>query len=276
MNTSRKKQVGLLLVLVVIAGLFAFVQSSAADEPVLERQHGKPVLTPWVRGKGIRVLPPTRRWYGRTYEEWAAEWWQWAAELPADENHPFLADGEVDCSLGQQGHVWFLGGTYAESGEADRQCAIPAHKALFFPIVNVLCSPFTGDDPAALLACAENPPVPEGFEFQMNPLSARIDGKKIGNMKKFYTLSEETFVLGPLPGPLPEDNIFYNPDHPEWGAVPGAEAPGATSGYFLLLPPLYPGEHTISFSGEILVLDPDKVPVYEFKLDISYKLEVED
>ena len=246
MNSNRKKQVGLLLIVVVIAGLLAVLTGGGvaqADSPA----------TP---------LNPNGTWYGNTYAEWSMEWWKWASSLRADATHPLIDDHKVKCDLGQDGDVWFLGGTYAESGVADRECDVPAGKALFFPIVNVLCSEFTGDDPATLLECAENPTVPPDFEFQMNPLSATIDGKNVNSLKKYYALSEETFALGPLPNP----NLF--------GAAPGSQGLGATSGYYLLLAPLSAGEHEITFAGEIVVLDPDKVPVYYFVLNIAYDLTV--
>ena len=151
-----------------------------------------------------------------------------------------------------------------ESGVAHRKCEVPAGKALFFPIVNVLCSPFTGDDPDALLECAAAPPVPRKFEFQMNPLAATIEGEDIGNLEDFYTLSDETFSLGPLPAP----NIF--------DAEPGEVGLGATGGYYLLLPPLDVGEWEIAFAGEIVVLKPNSKPAYYFKTDITYNLTVVD
>ncbi len=246
MNSNRKRQVGLFLIVIVIAGLLAVVtggEVAQADAPP----------TP---------LPPDGNWYGKTYGEWGVEWWKWASALRADATHPLFDDYKVKCYLGQDGDVWFLGGTYAESGVAARECDVPAGKALFFPIVNVICSEFTGDDPETLLECAANPTVPPGFEFQMNPLSASIDGQDVGNLEDYYALSEETFTLGPLLKP----NIF--------DAAKNAVGQGATSGYYLLLPPLSVGEHVIAFAGEIVVLDPDGVPVYQFTLDIAYDLTV--
>jgi hypothetical protein len=273
-NSNRKKQVGLLLIIVVIAALLAFVQPSAADDTVEpadlnDVQHvDRYRLRRWTP----RVLSPRWPWYGHTYDEWAAKWWQWATDLPADGTHPLIADGVMDCSLGQEGNVWFLGGTYSESGVAHRKCKVPEGTALFFPVVNVICSPLVGDfGPLPLLECPLNPLAVDwpGTDFQVRPLSATIDGKPVGKLERYYTLSKEPFNLGPLPDP----NILYNPDHPEW-APPGAEGEAATGGYYLLLPPLSKGKHEIAFVGEIEFFDPDGVPFYYFKTDITYDLKV--
>ena len=77
-------------------------------------------------------------------------------------------------------------------------------------------------------------------------------------------MSDEAFSLGPLPDP----NIF--------GAAPGEVGLGATSGYYILLPPLDVGEWVIAFSGEIVVLKPNGKPAYYFKTDITYNLTVVD
>ena len=47
--------------------------------------------------------------YGRTYGEWMAAWNQWSFSLPVS-GHPLFTDG--DCSVGQSGPVWFLGGAF--------------------------------------------------------------------------------------------------------------------------------------------------------------------
>ncbi len=257
MNANRKKQIGLLLIVVVIAGLLAVV--AGGDVAYAEK-------------KNPPVIPPNANAYGQSYDEWAADWWQWATDLPADGNHPLIADGAMDCSLGQEGKVWFLGGTFGVSAVANRECEVPLGKALFFPVVNVLCSPLVGDfGPLPLLECPLNPLAVDwpGTDFQVRPVSASIDGVVIENLEDYYTLSEEPFDLGPLPNP----NILYNPYHPDW-APPGAEGEGATGGYYLLLPPLSKGEHEIAFVGEIEFFDPDGVPFYYFKTDITYDLTV--
>jgi len=254
-----KKQVWLLLFVVVIAGLLAFATGGDVAQ-----------------ADSAPVLPPNSTAFGKSYDEWAAKFWQWAALIPKSDTHPLFADGEMDCSVGQEGKVWFLGGTYADSGVANRECEIPVGKALFFPISNVICSPFTGDDVDTLLECAADPPAPP-FKVVLAPIEATIDGVYFDQeaLEEYYTLSEETFTLGPLPGSEPEDNIFYNPDYPDRGALPGAVAPGATGGYYLMLPPLSVGEHNIMFIGEIQFFDTDGNYLFTvYHTEISYKLNV--
>jgi hypothetical protein len=44
---------------------------------------------------------------GKTYADRSAEWWQWAFDSDFAQFQP----GNVDCSAGQNGAVWFLGGS---------------------------------------------------------------------------------------------------------------------------------------------------------------------
>jgi len=246
MNANRKKQVVLLLLVVVIAGLMAVMAGGAAA------QNGPP---------NPPVLPPVANAFGMTYGEWAIAWWQWAGTVEVENlnDHPLVADGEMDCSLGQDGKVWFLGGTFGHeaTGTADRECDVPVGKALFFPMVNIICSPLTSDpdDAEFLLACAINPGDVYGFELGMSPLSVSIDGVEIPNLDYYYVEPGVTFDIGPVPDP----NIFY--------ADEGAVEQAATTGYYLLLPPLSKGDHTIAFEAEVT----GDYPSY---YDITYLLHV--
>jgi hypothetical protein len=56
------------------------------------------------------VIPPHAKPYGMTYGEWSAKWYQWQYSLPVDQ-HPLF--DTADCSEGQTGKVWFLGGTFS-------------------------------------------------------------------------------------------------------------------------------------------------------------------
>jgi len=249
MSVNRKKQFVLLLLVVVIAGLLSILGTAAADSPV----------TPF---------PPDSSPYGQTYDEWAEEFWLWVGRVKVKDidDHPLLAVDpyDVECKLGQQGKVWFLGGIYGGAGTESRTCKVPAGKALFFPIVNILCSPLAHDppDPAILLTCAVTPGDVYGFEYDMYPVSATIDGADIPDLEDYYVLSEATFEIGRIPDQIRDPNIF--------GADAGTVEPAASSGYYLMLPPLSEGSHIINFVGVIAV---EGTP---YPTDMTYFLEVVD
>src|SRR5215831_19135202 len=107
-------------VLTAVAGLALTSATSFADVPGL-RSFAQNASNP-----NPGVLPVQSRPYGFTYGEWSARWWQWLFLLPLD-NSPLF--GTADCSVGQSGPVWFLGG----SPSPRPGCTVPAGKALFFP-----------------------------------------------------------------------------------------------------------------------------------------------
>src|SRR6266581_4494524 len=145
------------------------------------------------------VLPVNSTPYGKTYGEWSAEWWKWDLSLPATA-HPLF--DTADCSAGQSGPVWFLGGKSCSfpappegcnANLAVRSCAVPAGKALFFPIVNTEdsvieenhgfgCGP-TNPTEADLRSCAA---------FIINgvtDLLCEIDGRSVHNLDSFRVQS---------------------------------------------------------------------------------------
>jgi len=241
MNAYRRKQVVLLLLVVVIAGLMAVMAGGAAAK-------GGPPNPP--------VLPPNSSAFGMTYEEWAAKYWQWAFALPGDETHPFNAEGVMDCSLGQQGNVWFLaypgGGWPAGTISQERECEIPVGNALFFPVVNLVCTTYEdGDTVEDLIGCAN-------FISDFNyPLSVKIDGRDVPNLESYEIISVP-FNIGPLPDP----NMY--------GWPVGWEGLGVSPGYYLLMPPLSKGDHTVEFSGQVYAPDFG----VDWTFDVLYKLDV--
>jgi len=194
-----------------------------------------------------RVLPPNSTLYGMSYGEWSARWFQWAASMPLDD-HP-LAD-TADCSRGQLGPVWFLGGSFTVSNVVIRNCRVPAGKALFFPIVNVDCSsleqpPFFGDTPGARRTCATE------IIDTVTDLSAEVDGEALHHLR-LYRATSPNLVFA-----VPPDNVL---------GVAADSGEMVADGYYLMLEPLPVGRHTIHFSGTI--------GVFNFTLDITYHLTV--
>ena len=68
----------------------------------------------------------------------AAAWFRWQETNFGTANFDF-GEGLVDCSVGQRGDVWFLGGSDG-SQPVERECIrrIPKKTRLFFPLVNLV------------------------------------------------------------------------------------------------------------------------------------------
>jgi hypothetical protein len=187
------------------------------------------------------VVPVGASAYGKTYGEWSAEWWKWAYSLPVNQNPFFDETGCAHGANGQSGPVWFLTGVINVSGTAERDCTLPAGKALFFPILNFecdnLCPPISPplDAPALAALC-------KGFMDGATNLACEVDGVPIQDLPS-YRVTSPTFSVT-----FPENNVFqlFGCDVPA-----GTYSPFVSDGVFLLLRPLSAGQHTIHFHGEL-------------------------
>jgi hypothetical protein len=93
-------------------------------------------------GGGIsQVVPPdpSATPYGKTYAQWAGEWWKWFMQLPLTNGsgvvHPGINAGQAafDVTEGQTSPVWFLA---MPSGKTERSATIPQGTALFFALLD--------------------------------------------------------------------------------------------------------------------------------------------
>jgi hypothetical protein len=206
------------------------------------------------------ILQPPGPWYGRTYNRWSAAWWQYVFAQPASVN-PLNDSTGANCAVGQSGAVFFLVGTLG-GGSAERNCTVPAGKALFFPLVNqfalhVRCTPQTEQAPG--LCDQDNSPqlvwndllVPAFNYAAATTLHATIDEVQVGNLGDPATTPYRACV-GPFTpcspasfsSTFPTDNLFSSQ-----GLPAGTYAPSVADGFYLLLAPLTPGMHTINFGG---------------------------
>ena len=65
------------------------------------------------------------------------------SSLNAPVGHPLFQTGSTDCSTGQGGNVWFLGGRFCANDDPScgftnivRSCSIPAGKSLYVAVAN--------------------------------------------------------------------------------------------------------------------------------------------
>lgn len=186
--------------------------------------------------------------YGMTMSQWAATWWTWALEQPRTA-HP-LAGGP--CDAAQSGDVFFLAANFG--GAESRTCAVPAGKALLFPILNSLCWPrpeaegcTTPSTPDDLALCA-------GRIFDQGPartMSVTLDGVALDDPEA-YRASTGVFSWPPPSFPASE---WLAPDLGTIPAnacgVPEGDRFGVGDGYWMMLRPLAPGPHTLRIVGTL-------------------------
>ena len=215
------------------------------------------------------VYPVNARPFGLDYAEWSARHWQWLYSLPVDANPLF---DTADCSAGQSGKVWFIGGTYAPTdmmmigntsfAAVTRTCEIPEGKALFFPLVDAEASTLEGNG----VTEADLRGVAEFFASLIIPadLSLEIDGKSIKHLAN-HEFESPLFTFGPLPA----NNVLLAGGTA--AALKGATSPSVSDGYFVMLKALPVGHHTIHFTS---TLDATSVGGPVFVQDVTYHLTV--
>lgn len=177
------------------------------------------------------VLPINSNAFGKSYGEWAAEWWKWITAIPFDNNPQFDPTGEFQDN-GQSGEVWFLGSTFGWGETYERSCEVPAGKAIFFPIVPaVFWAPEDGETEEEVRALANASM--DGVDM----LECSVDGVPLEDLFD-YRAESPAFTL--------PDTLLV-----DFGFDPGDRYPAVADGFWILLAPLSRGEHVIHFSMHI-------------------------
>jgi hypothetical protein len=203
---------------------------------------------PGQRNSNPGVLPPGSEPYGLSYGEWGALWWQWAE---ATDFLPVVDETGEFCHLGQEGPVWFLAGTILSPAPAqiERECTVPAGKALFFPLMNIAVS--TEGPGFEDLTEDELREIANWLVDQM-AVSCTVNGKELEDLDK-YVADSPLFT-------------FFEHD-------------AVADGFWIMLAPLPVGEHTIEFSGVVVIPEEDPFdlgfpPGLVLGLDVTYYLTV--
>jgi hypothetical protein len=220
------------------------------------------------RGRSL-VMPPSATYQGKTYAEWSAEHWKWVYSLPVDQ-HPLFDTAEI--GAGQPfDHVWFLGGTYTATPDAEgniaavatREITIPAGTALFFPVVDVEASVLEGNGTteAELRATAEY------LQDHAQNLTCTINGRAVLGLDRFRVQSP-LFTIGPLP----DNNVFQATGYT---APEGTTTPSVSDGVFVMVNPLPVGHHTLRFGGALVFTLAEDGFDFTFSQDITYHVTVQ-
>jgi hypothetical protein len=209
------------------------------------------VLVPMVataENQNPGVLPVNSKPYGNTYGEWTAMFWQLAYSIPEPCNPILDTTGEF-CNEGQSGKVWFLPGTFGNTG-ITRECMVPAGKAILIPVINAECSEIEGDsnNEDDLRGCA-NWLIDHVTEIEMT-----VDGREIQDLEN-YRVESPLFEFT-----LPDNNIL--------GIQGGGSSLSVSDGYWVMLAPLSAGEHEIYIYGKA------EFPEFIFETEVTYNLQV--
>ena len=211
------------------------------DRATLERAKSAAASRPQATTMaGATVLPPASVPFGRTYEEWSANWWQW-----------FLSQTYNDlysCSTKRLGAVAML-----PLGMWQCSVTVPPDTALFLNLGGVQCSdleeaPLHGNTPQERANCAAGfvPMVPD------YPISLEVDDVPVPNLSSYRIASPDfPFVVGP-------ENIF------QIGcASSSCVGKAAAAGYYVMLAPLPPGVHNVHIFAP------------SFEVNSSFRISVE-
>ncbi len=198
----------------------------------------------FARNPNPGVLPPNSHPFGLTYAEWSVLWWKYASSVTSFD----------DCTLKQSGKVLFLAGTFDGKTIANRNCTVPAGKAIMFPTFIVEWSileaqaqqkmtpgqsclipgPPNGTSDADLLACATalaNLANAPGAE-----LEAKVDGRTLQSLTNYRAPSQ------PFDFTAVDNNAAL---------IPAGPNRGVADGFWIILTPLSAGQHTIDFQAAI-------------------------
>jgi len=198
------------------------------------------------------AFPPDSKPYQRTYGEWTAEWWKWFISIPIG-NNPLNDPSGERCAVGQNqtGPVWFLVGS--GGGKAERECTIPAGRAILMPAINVECSYAedqslrTEDD---LRACAKSD------QDLVTETTATLNGSVL----QVHRVRSPVFNFT-----VPADNVFAAPEGP---------TKAVSEGFWVFIKPLPPGQYELHAGG--LLVDPTVTAPVNLVEDSTYHLTVEE
>lgn len=232
MKRQIEKTMVILLTVCFLLSITAAVVSAAAENPNSD------------------VVPVNSKFLGKSYGDWSAEWWKWSLSIP-DSSNPVKDETGAFCAEGQSGNIWFLAGTWGQTGVV-RNCNIPVGKAIFFPIFNNEGSAIegSGNNENELRAYATQ------FDNDIKLLEVIVDGKSLKDLNH-YRATSELFVFW-----LPPNNVLGIPTGPD-----GSSSISVSDGYWVMLKPLSAGKHTIHIHSR---MESD----FNFESEVTYNLNV--
>jgi hypothetical protein len=193
------------------------------------------------------VIPPQQQNYGQL----GVLWWKWALSIPYAQNPIFDTTG-AHCAVGQHGGRWYLAGTPGgPSGSLTRSCTVPAGKKIFFPVISVendypcpdpTFQPSPGQSLKDFLTYGTGS-IPGAVTLinEVSDVQASLDGQNIPILPSYRGTSNMYSYAGD-----PSLTAVFDP------CITGSQQKAVSDGYWLMLAPLSPGQHTLQFGGTLM------------------------
>ena len=173
-------------------------------------------------------------------------WWQWISGLDKNIVNPFedLRQSGCDAGLQANGKYLFLVGSPKDNktGFVEHECGVKQGTSILFPIVNVVCDDlevgtiFFAENEQDQRICANN------LINNASAIQANIDGHEV--------IDPEQYRIDSPAGGFEFTAVKDNPV-----SIPPGKGTGVSDGFWILLKPFKPGEHTITFSGNLTFAD---------------------
>jgi hypothetical protein len=186
--------------------------------------------------------------FGKSWQDWTTQWWQWFLSIPLESSPAYDESGEKWDINQHDPNVVFLAGT--TDRKVERIVAIPAGKAVLFPVINFTTS--YSEDPrfkteSQMIAHAKS------NIDDIVKKDVYIDGNSL-------LISEKHRVQSPpFDFSFPANNIYGVKDGP---------SRGVGDGYWIFLKPLRLGRHSIRTSSSCLS--------GRIQIDVNMELIVKD
>jgi hypothetical protein len=259
MKRQIKKAIAILLAVCFVLSITAATVSAKAENPNDKKAE---VPNCFSTDPNRNVVPVGAPYLGMTYDQWSVAWWKWIESIPSSSN-PLNDDGKgnFNPAIGQSGKVWFLAGSYV--GPVKREIKIPAGKAIFFPIINIVATKdATGDFDTVKQRRTAVRTIINGVTIK----EVEVDGKylKVNN----YRVESKPFAFTTIPtDPTDSTNTEFN--------VLNLSGPGpiaaVSDGYWIMLKPLSEGIHRIRIHGRI---DTCEYGGIHYETDVTYIITV--
>jgi len=168
---------------------------------------------------------------GKTIGEWSTNWWRWAVAM-APPGDPFSDRTGEFANVNQSGPVFFLAGS--PGGSNSRQFAVPSGKYILIPL---LVGEWSQLELGFNQTAAQIRQAAQQQANQIDSLHATLDGSTIAQATLFtHQEVSPNFNFVAVAG-----NLVNVPG--------GASGIAVADGYFLMLAPLTPGTHVLTYGG---------------------------